>query len=360
MLEMGPQSIAGINLYYIIGWIGAITAVIGNIMGAFQEDAKRLLAYSSVGQLGYVVFALGMFNHIGWLAAVAFALNHFVFKALLFLAVGGVVSRVKTRNMYEMGGLIKNMPFSFISVLIGIIALSGVPPLTGFAGKWLSYNAVVLSGWYLPGAVVTFAGLVAFLYCFRLIHTIFLGQMKDRNRKVKEAPIWYLIPQYILIGVVMYFSIIPNAVLKPVGDFLVNHFPQHALKWDGSMATSVLGHWDGGMIMMVTGVIFAIVFVWLLIVNRKAVKVKQFNIVFAAERPARPELTHFAYNFFAPYKKALGFLVTPIATAFWNGVAEFAHSTGGLFIRLFSGTPQTYAVHILLFSAACYLFIIGG
>ena len=354
MLEMGPQQIAGIDLYYVIGWIGAFTALIGNLMAAFEEDAKRLLAYSSVGQLGYVVFALGMMNHLGWLTAVAFALNHFVFKALLFLAVGGVVSRVKTRNMYEMGG------FSFISVMIGIIALSGVPPLTGFAGKWLSYNAVVLSRWYLPGAVVAFAGLVAFLYCFRLIHTIFLGQMKDEHRKVREAPFWYLVPQYVLIGVVMYFSIIPNAVLKPVGDFLVNYFPENALQWNGSFAKSPLGHWDGGMIMYVTGAIFVIVFIWLISVNRKAVKVKQFNIVFAAERPARPELTHFAYNFFAPYKKALGFLVTPIATAFWNGVAEFTHSTGGFLIRLFSGTPQTYAVHILLFSAACYLFIIGG
>jgi hypothetical protein len=184
--------------------------------------------------------------------------------------------------------------------------------------------------------------------------------MKDEHRKVKEASVWYLIPQYILIGVVMYFSIIPNAVLKPVGSFLVNYFPENALKWNGSYAQSPLGHWDGGMIMFVTGSIFAIVFIWLLIINRKAVKIKQFNIVFAAERPARPELTHFAYNFFAPYKKALGFLVTPIATAFWGGVAEFANSTGAFFIRLFSGTPQTYAVHILLFSAACYLFIIGG
>jgi len=360
MLKMGPQSIGGVDLYYLIGWLGAITALIGNIMAAFEEDAKRLLAYSSVGQLGYVVFALGMMNHIGWLAAVAFALNHFVFKALLFLAVGGVVSRVKTRNMYEMGGLIKNMPFSFISVLIGIIALSGVPPLTGFAGKWLSYNAIILSGWYLPGVVVTFAGLVAFLYCFRLIHTIFLGQMKDTNRKVKEAPFWYLIPQYLLIGAVMYFSIVPNAVLKPIGSFLTKYFPENILTWNGSFAQSSLGHWDGGMIMYVTGTIFVLVFIWLLIINRKAVKIKQFNIVFAAERPARPELTHFAYNFFAPYKKALGFLVTPIATAFWGGVAEFANSTGAFFIRLFSGTPQTYAIHILLFSAACYLFIIGG
>ena len=82
--------------------------------------------------------------------------------------------RTGTHNMYEMGGLIKRMPFSFIAVLIGmLLPYSGVPPLSGFAGKWLFYNAVLLKGWYFQGAIVFFAGIIAFLYCFRLIAGIY-------------------------------------------------------------------------------------------------------------------------------------------------------------------------------------------
>lgn len=360
MSGMGPQSLGGVNLYAALGWLGAITALIGNLSAIFEEDAKRLLAYSSVGQLGYVLFALAMMNHLGWLTATVFALNHFLFKALLFLAIGGVVMRVKTRNMYEMGGLIKKMPISFISVMIGIIALSGVPPLTGFAGKWLSYNATVLSGWYLQGVIISFAGLVAFLYCFRLIYAIFLGQLKDHHRQVKEAPFWMMVPQIILMGIILFLSTVPNVALKPVGAFLTRYFPEHALVWDGPLARSLYGYWNGYMIMLVTGVVFAVVFFWLFFINRKAVKIKQFNIVYAAERPSRPELTHFAYNFFAPYRKALGFLVAPVGMDFWNRLSEGTHATAGFIARLFSGNGQSYVIHQILFAVLVFFLVLGG
>jgi len=360
MLAMGEQKIAGVSLPYVLSWVGAITALIGNLLAAFQEDAKRLLAYSSVGQLGYVVFALAFMSHLGWLTATAFALNHFIFKSLLFLAIGGVVMRTKTKNMYEMGGLIKRMPISFVMVMIGIISLSGVPPLTGFAGKWLSYNAILLKGWYYQGFVVAIAGLVAFLYCFRLIFTIFLGQPKDQFRKIKEAPIWMLIPQFLLIGTILTFSVIPNMVLKPIGAWLVNYFPDNPLVWEGTKAISALGYWDGKSIMIIVGVIFAIVLAWLTFMIRKSVKVKQFNIVYAAERPSRPELTHYAYNFFAHYKKAVGFMVMPLVTNFWNGITEGAHSIADFVRRLYNGNGQTYAFHIVVFVIIFYFISIGG
>lgn len=360
MLSMGSPTLGGINLPYLLGWLGAITALLGNLMAVFQEDAKRLLAYSSVAQLGYVVFAMAFMSHLGWLTALAFALNHFIFKALLFLAIGGVVMRTKTKTMYEMGGLIKKMPLSFISVLVGIIALSGLPPLTGFAGKWLSYNAILEKGWYFQGFIVAIAGLVAFLYCFRLIHVIFLGQPKDKYRNIKEAPIAMLIPQYLLIGVIVLFGAVPNMVLKPVGNFLVKYFPEGALQWQGGTALSQFGRWSGVSIMNITGVLFMLIFFWLLFISRKAVKVKQFDIFYAGEAPSTPELTHFGYNFFAPYKKALGFMVQPLVTNFWDGVSDFFHSLSDFIRRLYNGNGQTYAFQIILFIVIFSIFTIGG
>jgi formate hydrogenlyase subunit 3/multisubunit Na+/H+ antiporter MnhD subunit len=355
MIHMGAQTIGSFNIYYALAWIGAITAVMGNMMAAFQEDAKRLLAFSSIGFLGYALFGLSLLSHLGWLAAVSLSVTHFLFKTLLFLAIGGVVIRVKTKKMHKMGGLITKMPFTFISVLIGIIVIAGVPPLTGFGGKWILYNAVLEKGWFFPAALVFFAGIVAFLYCFRLIHTIFLGQLKDEHREVKEAPFWILLPQYIILGVIMLFSALPNSLLKPIGEILLPFFPEGALEWQGQLAVSNYGYWNGKAIMYIVVAIFSIVFLWLWFMNRNAQKVKQFNIGYSAERPSLPETTHFAYNFFAPYKKALGFLVSPIISNFWDSVAEGVHAISDKIRRIYSGNGQTYALHIIAFIVIIYL-----
>jgi len=352
--------IGRVNANYVLSWLGAITVFLGNLLAIYQEDAKRLLAYSSVGNLGYALFGLSLMSHLGWLTSIAYALNHFLFKALLFLAIGGVVWRVKTKNMYEMGGLIKRMPISFISVLIGIIALSGVPPLSGFAGKWLTYNVLIEKGWYLQGIVVIIGGLIAFLYCFRLIYSVFLGQLKDNHRHVKEAPIALIIPQAIMIFAIMFFSAYPGIVLGKVGDFLIKLFPQGAIQWQNNVATTVYGYWDGLTILMITGGIFMTVLGWLILNNRKAQKVKQFNIVYAAERPSRPELTHVGYNFFAHYRKALGVLSRPFAVNFWDRVSEGFHAVGDFFRRIYTGNAQTYLVHIVLFVVIVYAIAIGG
>ncbi|PLX03094.1 MAG: NADH-quinone oxidoreductase subunit F [Marinilabiliales bacterium] len=360
MISLGNQFIGGINIQVVLAWIGVLTALMGNMMAAFQEDAKRLLAYSSIGQLGYVLFGLALMSHLGWLTAISVAINHFLFKAMLFLAIGGVVLRTKTKYMYQMGGLIKKMPITFIVVLIGIITLSGVPPLSGFAGKWLFYNAILEKGWYLQGAVLFFAGVIAFLYCFRLIHTIFLGQLKDEHRKVKEAPFWLLLPQILVIVGIMVLSAFPNSILKPLGEVLYSYFPEGALSWNDQLANSIYGYWDGKMVLYVVVAIFASVFLWALIVTRKSQKVKQFNIVYAAERPFRPETTHFAYNFFAPFKKALGFLVYPGITNFWNRVGQSTMAGADALRKIYNGNGQAYVLHIVLFFIVVYFITAGG
>ena len=342
------------SIVYILGWVGAITALIGNLAASFQEDAKRLLAYSSIAQLGYIVFGLAMMTHLGWLAAFTYSVNHFMYKAVLFLTIGAVVLRVGTHNMYEMGGLIKKMPFAFIAVLIGIIALSGVPPLSGFAGKWLLYNAIILKGWYIQGAIALFGGIIAFLYLFKLISSVFLGQLKDNHRNVKEISIWFIIPIYTLIIGLMIFAAKPEWVLQPMGDIIAQYFPEGGLNWDGGMATTEIGYWHGTHIMIIVGVMFVILFSWLALLSRKAQKVKQFNIVYSAERPFKPETTHVSHNIYAGYNKALGFLVIPWITSFWMFLRDLIHDFSDFIKRIYSGNGQTYLIHMMLYVVVIY------
>ena len=346
------------GLLTIIGWIGLITALIGAIMAALSEDVKRLLAYSSIGQLGYIVTTIAIANHTGWVAALYLSVNHLLYKGLIFLAIAGVIYRVRTRYMYQMGGLIKNMPVSFISVLIGIIAISGVPPLLGFGGKWLLYNALLERGWYLQAGLAFFASAVAFLYLFRLIHTVFLGQRKSDHADVKEAPLALLIPQLVFMLVIMAFSMFPNILIQPLSEAVAPYIAS-TLSWDGNLLSTSNGYWNGFLVMNIVAVLFMVpmIFLWLVSRTVKVQKVKQFNIVFAAEKPFTPATTHYAYNFFAFYDKALGFLIKPDATGFWNGVAEWGHTVGASLRRIYTGNGQTYAALILFYIGVLYLAV---
>lgn len=360
MASMSLKHAVSSNIPYVLGWVGALGAMIGNMLAIYQEDVKKLVAYSSIGIMGYILFALSMMTHLGWLTAITYSIVHFLYKALLFLAVAGVIYRTKTRNIYEMGGLIKRMPLSFISVLIGIITLAGMPPLAGFAGKWMFYNAVILKGWYLQGAIVFFSGIVAFLYCFKLIHNIFLGPIKDNHRKLKETSVWWLLPQFILIIGIMILSVYPKIILEPIGQYLSLYFPGEGLVWNGTTASTSLGYWDATHIMMVFGGMFGVIFIVLFLMSRKVQIVEQFNIVFQAERPERPETTHYAYNMFAHYNKALGFLAAPFITNSWHFVYDSVHAIGDQVRKFYTGNGQTYTLHIVLYVLAFYLFINGG
>ena len=360
LIGMGGEQNQYSELAYALGWLGAITALVGNLMAVFQEDAKRLLAYSSIGQLGYIVLGLAMMTHLGWLGGFTYVINHFLYKAVLFMTIGAVVLRVGTHNMYEMGGLIKRMPLAFTAVLIGIIALSGVPPLSGFAGKWLFYNAILEKGWYIQGTIMFFSGGLAFLYLWRLIHTVFLGQLKDNHREVKEISIWFLIPIYTLISGLLVFAAKPQWVLQPMGDMIAQFFPTGQLSWNGGTAISQYGYWAGTAVGLTVGLSFIIVLLLVLISTRKAHKVKQFDITYSGERPERPETTHVAYNVFEGFYQAMWVATIPLVETFWTRVTNMLHDTAGFTRRIYSGNGQSYMLHIVLFILVTYLVIIGG
>ena len=344
-----------------VGWMGVLSALIGNVNAVFQESAKRLLAWSSIGQLGYIVFGLSTMSHMGWLIALALSITHFLYKGILFLIIGGISLKLGTPDMYKMGGLIRRMPFSFLGVLIAIITLSGIPPLVGYSAKWIIYNVTIGNGLYFQGVIASIAGLVAFLYLFRMIFSIFLGQLKDEHRKIGEINIWFLIPVYMLVAYIMVVSFFPGTLLGPIGDKLMVLFPENPIIWDGFMASSEIGYFNGTLIMYVFMGLFILNFLLLFFVNRRRAKgVKQFNIVYAAERPERPETTHFAYNFFAPYRRAVGFLEYPFTTKFWTSLGDLIHAFSGFGRRVFTGNGQTYLLQIVVFVVITYLLIKGG
>jgi formate hydrogenlyase subunit 3/multisubunit Na+/H+ antiporter MnhD subunit len=349
-LALGPWA------WRALGWVGLATAMIGALYAIYQEDIKLTLAWSSMGQIGYVVLAFAVMDHAGWTTALYLALNHFLYKSMLFLAIAGVIQRTGTRNMYEMGGLIKKMPLSFLTVLMAIIALSGVPPLSGFGAKWLLYSTLINKGWYLEAAAAFFASGVAFLYLYRLIHSIFLGQPKPEHKDVREAPLALILPQVGLMAVLMAVSVFPSLMLNPIMAIVGRSFSP-IFRFAGWTVQSPLGYWNGTLTMVVTGVVFALCLVWMLVNLHNPQSVKQFNIVFAAERPLRPNTTHYAWAFFEPYRDALGFLTRSRAERFWATFGTGINALGGGLRRLYTGNGQTYALHVVIYVVALYFFM---
>ncbi len=355
--QLGIRSDIGLDPAYVLGWIGILTATFGALMAVFQEDLKRLVAYSSMGQLGYIVTGMALMSHLGWVSALYMTVNHFLFKGILFLSIAGIVLRTNERLMYRMGGLIKNMPLTFVFTMIAIIAMSGVPPLTGYGGKWMLFNALMDKGWYFIAAFAFFSSAVAFLYMFRLLQTVFLGQRKLEHAGIKEAPAVLLLPQVVMIAAIMVISAYPKLLLDPLSA-AVDPWITNTLVWEGFALQTHYGYWNAPLIMVVVGAVWMVPLIILLLVSltMKIQKVEQFNIVYAAERPHRPEDTHFAYNFFAHYDRAIGFLVKPRATAFWNAAVEWSHTLGSSLRVFYNGNGQTYALLILIYFVAMVLF----
>lgn len=175
-----------------IAWIGAITAVLAALMALQQDDIKRILAYSTLSQLGYMVMAVGI---AAPQAAMFHLTTHAFFKALLFLCAGAVIfSTHHEQNIWKMGGLRKTMPLTFRLFLIGTLALCGVFPFSGFYSK----DAIIAAAQAAHPALFIVSLLVAFLtsfYMFRLIAVVFFNNGRSEHaEKSIEAPLSMTIP----------------------------------------------------------------------------------------------------------------------------------------------------------------------
>jgi formate hydrogenlyase subunit 3/multisubunit Na+/H+ antiporter MnhD subunit len=131
---LATRSEVSLNLAHVLGWIGMLTTLAGAMMAVRQNDMKRMLAYSSMSQLGYIVAAIALLSHLGWVTALYLTANHLMVKGILVLTAAGIIRRTGTRTFADRGGLARTMPFTFTAALVAIVAMSGLPPLAGFGG----------------------------------------------------------------------------------------------------------------------------------------------------------------------------------------------------------------------------------
>jgi NADH-quinone oxidoreductase subunit L len=182
----------------VVGTIGAITMLMAALLALIQDDIKRVLAYSTVSQLAYMVAGLGL-GERGYTAGLFHLFTHAFFKALLFLGAGSVIHAVHTNNMSEMGGLRKHMPVTFVTFVIGAAALAGIPPLAGFWSKDEIISTAFATRHYAIWAVALLTAVLTAFYMTRAVLLTFFGEYRGQAHP-HESPRAITGPLVVLAG----------------------------------------------------------------------------------------------------------------------------------------------------------------
>ena len=219
--------------------IGIVTIIIAVMMALVQHNYKRLLGFHAVSQVGYMVLGFGLGSMIGVAAGLFHMINHALYKSGLFLSAGCIEYRTGKKDIDDLGGLSKAMPVTFLASLIFAMSISGVPPLNGFASKWMIYQGiidfgngpglankiwVIWLGFAVLGSALTLASFIKF------IGGVFLSRRKVEFEKVREVPVMMWIPLVILAMFCIVFGafatnfIVPKLIMPVTGVFRFTGF----------------------------------------------------------------------------------------------------------------------------------------
>ena len=249
-------------------WIGTVTMAVGVMYAMVQTDLKRMLAFSTVSQIGYMMMGLGIGTPLAITAGLLHCLNHGFFKGGLFLTAGSVQHAAGTRDMNQLGGLASRMPHTTLSWLIGVGSMMGIPLMSGFASKWMLYAAALQAGWAVPAMVAWAASLGTVFLGAKATSAVFLGPLTEATKDAHESPptmVWgmgILAAGSIVLGVAPQLAV--NYLLNPILGALKLEAVQ--VTWFGLSANAGSFSTIGGLVLAVVslvlgGAIYAIAYV---------------------------------------------------------------------------------------------------
>ncbi|VAX22714.1 hypothetical protein MNBD_IGNAVI01-3155 [hydrothermal vent metagenome] len=341
----------------VLAWIGALTALLATFYAVFQTDARKLLAYSSISQLGYIVVGLAIGTPMSIAAGLFLVILHGAFKAVLFFATGAVYYRTGTTDMTAVSGLIRKMPFTFFSALLGIIAVAGVPPLGGFIAKWMLYESLIQNNNYFLVIVIFAASTAAFLYLFRFIFSFWLGQEEKEFENIKEVPWTMRAPMVILALFTLVVGVFPGLLLAPISK-AISYLGVQGVTYE----TSVLfNNWgdklDMNSVIAMIATVFILATIFLSIKNKKKTRyVTTKDIHTSGEVPTENENLTYQLDFYKPFERALGWVLKPSVDEIYNKIATNLEQAFDHLRFIYTGNGQTYAMYVIVFLVILILF----
>ena len=218
---------------YINMW-GLATMIYGGAMALMQDDIKKVLAYSSISQMGYILFGLGSESILGISGATMMYVTHGLGKAVLFMMAGSIILQTGTRNMSKLGGLAGKMPYTAVIAMIGALTIMGVPPTSGFMAEWTLFGGVLQTAAYegdsFRAAMFGFGILSTVLtsaYILWMIKRIFFGKIPEELAHVKDASPYITITMAIFAGLSLAIGVYPDVFFNPISGYVQGMFADY-------------------------------------------------------------------------------------------------------------------------------------
>ena len=219
---------------YINIW-GLATMVYGGAMALMQDDVKKVLAYSSISQMGYILFGIGSESILGITGGALFYVTHGLGKAILFMMAGSIILQTGTRSMSKLGGLAGNMPYTAVISMIGALTIIGVPPTSGFMSEWILFGGVLQTAVSQsdPTRVVLFGfgiltTVLSSAYILWMYKRIFFGKIPERLVNVKDSSAYITATMAVLAGLTLLLGVYPDPILNPITNYVESVFPENS------------------------------------------------------------------------------------------------------------------------------------
>ncbi|MEP0943132.1 MAG: monovalent cation/H+ antiporter subunit D family protein [Rhizobiaceae bacterium] len=197
------------TMTFIIFPFALIAMFAASFIAVYQVNIKRMLAYSSIAQIGYMLLGIALFSTTGLSASLVHLFNHAVTKGALFLAVGAIIFRLGTPLAANMAGMGKKMPWTSAAIVIGGLSLIGVPGTVGFVSKWVLLTAALEQGFWPISMAIVLSSLIAVVYVWKFVELLYLAPIDEKNTRAneaKEVPLSMLVPIWVLVLASIWFG----------------------------------------------------------------------------------------------------------------------------------------------------------
>jgi NADH-quinone oxidoreductase subunit M len=207
---------------YINFW-GVITMIYGGAMALMQDDIKKLLAYSSISHMGYIIFGLGSQSMLGVTGSALMWIPHALGETILFLMAGSIILRTGTRSMSNLGGIARKMPYTATIAMIAVLTMIGVPPTSGFMAEWILFTGALQTGTENMDSfrvvLFSFAILTTILtssYLLVMYKKIFFGKISPRFEKLRDVNRYAIIPMAFIASLTLFLGVYPDPIINPI------------------------------------------------------------------------------------------------------------------------------------------------
>ena len=196
----------------------SLAAMFGaSIVAVFQKDVKRILAYSSVGQIGYITLGIAIANKTGLTGGIVHLFNHALMKGALFMAIGAVFYRIGSVKLDDLAGIGKRMPITMSAFVIAGLSIIGVPGTVGFVSKWYLVLGAFEQGWWWLAFLIVASSLISVVYIGRIVEVVWFRPVSAAAKRAVEPPLSMLLPSLLLVAATLYFGIDTSATAGIAG-----------------------------------------------------------------------------------------------------------------------------------------------